>query len=148
MSKSSLELKALEAVLRSVHSSWSVEIVGSGEKAMEKCKACKFTFDVVVLGRQDAGGPDGGLLHGPEMAALIRAHELSQQRPAWPTIIVGLAAESQAAEETLISAGCNEVWRSPLPSPMAPQVTDALHQLFKDRSRGPGAAARRLVTWK
>jgi len=153
-------MTALHAHLKSQHSSWAVDVVQSGEKALEKCKACFFLYDLVVLDDSALASSGDAMLQAHEVVAIIREYELKQrqqqllQQQQQPgkrggrnaALVVGcLASASSAAAgmEMLLSAGCDQLWQAPLPDNMA-LVSSVLLALFHQETRWP---KRKVVRW-
>ena len=153
-------MTTLHAHLKNQHSSWAVDIVQSGEKALEKCKACFFLYDLVVLDDSTRASTGDAMLQAHEVVAIIREYELKQrqqqllqlqQQPGKrggrnAAIVVGcLASASSAAAgmEMLLSAGCDQLWQAPLPDNIA-LVSSVLLALFHQETRWP---KRKVVRW-
>jgi hypothetical protein len=144
-------LKAFEVALRQGQSTWTIDVAVTGEKGIEKCKACKYLYDVVLLDNSSSLGSSGGssskgLLLAQEVVALIRGYEATSRKlAACPAIVIGSCAAGATAEQckSLFDAGIDEVWQSPLPQDLS-QVTATLLELWRNRSVG----GRRVISWK
>lgn len=137
-------LAALGVALQRLNSTWVVDTVRTAEKALEKCKACMFLYDIIHL--EESQGLSDTALQSVELVALVRENESSNTRKKTsPSIIIGMctAATPEKQRSVMFDAGCDVLWSNPLPEDMK-IIQVALLDLWKSRG---SVGLRKVVTW-
>ncbi len=105
---SSTQRKVLVQRLHLADRSWDVSYAISGEDALQKLKAGKFQFDIVLVD-ENLSMYDG--LYGHELVQVMRESFAMTN-----TIIIACTSNAEGSRQDLLDSGVDEVWSKPPPA--------------------------------
>lgn len=123
--------KVLVQRLHLADRSWDVSYAVSGEDALQKLKAGKFQFDIVLVD-ENLSMYDG--LYGHELVQVMR-ESFSMTN----TIIIACTSNAEGSRQDLLDSGVDEVWSKPPPA--ADEVKQKIDHLLIARMNAAAVKA-------